>query len=195
MYITASEAELQHPGGWPALSLLDTALGVVGHALAPAIERHPALRHRIRLRTDPFFKCFPGGAAEYGAHFDGGQVGAATKLTAVLYCNEHWRAEDGGQLRILDERGGCWRSVTPHAGRLILFLVKDCLHKVEPCHATRFALTNWWIEPNYKPGQRQDISVCVRSAHKSGPQRYAVLYDSARHDVLRGLSSMQRVHT
>ena len=55
VYITASEAQAlganETAGALPALSLLDTALGVVGHALAPAIEKHAALRHRIRLRT------------------------------------------------------------------------------------------------------------------------------------------------
>ena len=194
VYMTASEAAVKHTHDCPApaLALLDTALGVVGHALAPAIERHPKLGHRIRLRTDPFFKCFPGGAAEYGAHFDGGRMSEATKLTAVLYCNQNWRAEAGGQLRILDEKGGCWRSVTPHAGRLILFLVKDCLHKVEPCHATRFALTNWWMQPNYRPGQVADVSVTVRSVHESGPQRYAMLPENAKYDVLRGLDTLQR---
>ena len=55
----------------------------MGHALAPAVERHARLGERIRLRTDPFLKCFPGNGAEYGAHFDGGRVAHATKLTAV----------------------------------------------------------------------------------------------------------------
>jgi hypothetical protein len=119
-------------------------------------------------------------------------MGAATKLTAVLYCNEQWSAADGGQLKILDEKGGCWRAVTPQAGRLILFLVKDCLHKVEPCYATRFAITNWWLEPNYRPGQRNDITVTVRSVHESGPQRYALLPDGAAREVQRGLNAMRR---
>ena len=73
----------------------------------------------------------------------------------------------------------------------MLFLVKNCLHKVEPAYATRFALTNWWLEPNYKPGQRTDVSISVRTAHTSGPQRYAVLPDDARHDVVRGLDKMR----
>lgn len=194
VYITVSEAQNRRPGGWPALGLLDTALAVVGHALAPALERHPALRMRTRIRTDPFFKCFPGGAAEYGAHFDGGRIGAATKLTAVLYCNEEWRAEDGGRLHILDERGGCWRCVTPLAGRLILFLVEGCLHKVEPCHATRFALTNWWMEPTHRPGPGQTgISATVRAAYERGdPRRYERHEEGARCEVVRGLAAIAK---
>lgn len=195
VYLTASEALAKGGGAnaYPALATLDQALAVVGHAFAPAIERHERLRHRIRLRTDPFFKVFPGKKDDskgYGAHFDGGQVAQATKLTAVLYLNEGWREEDGGQLRILDERHGCWRSVTPHAGRIILFLVKDCLHKVEPSRAMRFALTNWWMEPNYRPGQVADTTVTVRSAFESGPRRYEVLQEDVKHEVVRALASM-----
>lgn len=200
VYISASEAmvlaESSASSGLtlPALSLLDTALGVVGHALAPSIERHSELGHFIRLRTDPFFKCFPGDAAEYSAHFDGGQLAHATKLTAVLYCNEGWRAEDGGKLQLLDERAACWRSVTPHAGRLVFFLVKGQLHKVEPCYAPRFALTNWWMEPNYKPGQPRDMTVSVRSVYTTSgdPRRYERLPPKAAQEVLHGLTAIDR---
>ena len=190
VYIASSEAAQRR--AWPALALLDAALAAVGHALAPALAAHPALGHRIRLRTDPFFKCFPGHGAEYGAHYDGGRVAEATKLTAVLYCNERWEPAAGGQLRLLDEARGCWRAVTPHAGRLVLFLVDGCLHKVMPCHATRFALTNWWLEPNYRPGDPTDVSVTVRSAHQSGPQRYERVAPTAARDTLRALDAMAR---
>ena len=71
-----------------ALNLLDLAMGVVGDALAPAMGDHPLLRQHIRLRTDPKLACFPGGAAKYGAHYDGGQLGDACKMTSILYCNQ-----------------------------------------------------------------------------------------------------------
>ena len=94
----------------------------------------PHARHASHLLLLHRASCHAAPRAD-SAHFDGGQTPEATKLTAVLYCNEQWSAADGGKLKLLDERGGCWRSVTPAPGRLILFLVKDCLHKVEPCYA------------------------------------------------------------
>ena len=81
--------------------------------------------------------------------------------------------------------------MAPHAGRLVLFLVDGCLHKVEPCFATRFALTNWWLEPNFAPGQPTDVSVSIRSVHTTPPLRYAVLPPSAPRDVMAGLEAMR----
>ena len=164
------------------------ALGVVGHALGAAIEAHPRLRHPTRIRTDPKLACFPGASAAYGAHYDGGQLGEACKLTSILYCNEGWREADGGRLHLLDEANGCWRTVAPSAGRLLLFRVAGCLHKVEPCHAERFAITAWWCEPNSIPEGQPRRTVTIRVANK-GPQRFEALADDARHEARRRLEA------
>ena len=72
-------------------------------------------------------------------------------MTAILYVNEGWRAEDGGALMIYDAAAGaeghahaaskCWRTVPPRAGRLVIFRSDRVLHKVAPAHADRYALT------------------------------------------------------
>lgn len=70
--------------------------------------------------------------SEYGAHFDGGN-GDPRKLTAILYLNEGWQPEDGGELLMYDAtraEGPCWRSVMPRAGTLVLFRADRVLHKV-----------------------------------------------------------------
>lgn len=93
--------------------------------------------------------CFPGGGAKYGAHYDGGND-PRCKLTAICYANPDWRPEDGGQLLMLDERGGasrCWRSVEPIAGRVVFFRSEIILHKVSPSFSKRFATTCFWFTP------------------------------------------------
>ena len=56
---------------------------------------------------------------------------------------------------------------------------------------TRFALTNWWMQPNQRPGAPTDLSVCVRSAHKSGPRRYAAVPPNLAREVVRGLAELR----
>ena len=38
-------------------------------------------------------------------------AGDKRKLTAILYCNDGWRPEDGGELMMWDERSPCWQTV------------------------------------------------------------------------------------
>ena len=59
--------------------------------------------------SDTLFACFPGGGAKYNSHYDGGP-GDPRKLTCILYVNERWRREDGGELMLFDAGAGCWRS-------------------------------------------------------------------------------------
>jgi hypothetical protein len=90
---------------------------------------------------DTLFACFPGGGAQYGAHYDGGP-GDARRLTMILYPNEEWRdEEDGGALMLFDATSRCWRAVAPRAGRLVVFRSDKVLHKVAPAHRERWALT------------------------------------------------------
>ena len=84
-------------------------------------------------------------------HYDGG-AGDPRKLTAILYVNEGWQAEWDGRLMMYDAGGfsmngpteKCWRSITPLAGRLVLFRSDLVLHKVNPAWGWRFALTMFY---------------------------------------------------
>jgi hypothetical protein len=80
----------------------------------------------------------PGVQAKYNVHYDGGGTDPR-KLTAILYLNEGWRADDDGRLMMYDAGGfspshgpgaKCWRTVAPLAGRLVLFRSDFVLHKV-----------------------------------------------------------------
>ena len=153
-FITSSEARAYDADALPALGALDAALASIGTVLNDA-----ALMNTLVMRSDPFFACFPGGGARYGAHFDGGGVESGCRLTTIVYANPDWRTEDGGELHLYDEPSRCWRSVLPLAGHVIFFRADEILHKVEPTMRERFALTSWWftsprserVSPNVMP--------------------------------------------
>ena len=64
--------------------------------LASAI---PELR-RITSRSQPMLACYPGNGTHYVRHVDNPAGGNHRLLTCLVYLNEAWRTEDGGQLRI-----------------------------------------------------------------------------------------------
>ena len=126
-------------GHFPALKALDDALALVGIGL------NRSLGGVIDARSDPYLACFPGGGARYGAHFDGGGHNPHCRLTTVLYTNPDWDVSlDGGELMLLDEVSGCWHAVSPEADRVVIFRADAVLHRVEPTHARRHALSAWW---------------------------------------------------
>ena len=59
----------------------------------------------------------------------------------ILYSSVGWQEADGGALHMLDAGAHCWRSVPPRADTLLFFFGHRVVHKVEPCHHKRFALT------------------------------------------------------
>ena len=159
-FITMSEA-LADGGGerLRALASVEQSLTAVGVAL------NTSLCGILVVRTDPFFACFPGGGAAYGAHFDGGGVVDGCKLTSIVYANADWRDEMGGELHLLDEPSGCWRAVQPRADRIVFFRSDDVLHRVQPTHAQRFALTAWWFADTKRgeraaPGRMRVVRSC-----------------------------------
>ncbi|MBB5193159.1 SM-20-related protein [Silvimonas terrae] len=99
------------------------------------------------------------GLAEFEAHFAVYPLGGFYKrhldqhrnrdtrvVTFVLYLNEDWHEQDGGQLRIyLDgTQSGAWQDVTPHGGTLVLFLSDRFEHEVIPATRERRSLTGWF---------------------------------------------------
>ena len=107
---------------------LAARLKELGDALSGALAAEPRLQLTITNHTHALFACFPGNGAKYNVHYDGG-AGDPRKLTAILYVNEGWQAEWDGRLMMYDAGGfsmngpteKCWRSITPLAGRLVLF--------------------------------------------------------------------------
>ena len=91
----------------------------------------------------------PGG--RYVRHLDvrRGGGGPVRQLTAIVYLNEGWQAEWGGQVRLYErcgETGESERSVDvlPVWGRLLLFASEEVEHEVLPATKRRIALTAWF---------------------------------------------------
>lgn len=84
----------------------------------------------------------PEGARSAAAMDGGGQ----RTLTCVLYLNDDWKEEDGGQLRLyLDAAGeGPYVDVLPQAGTLATFLTDGRWHEVLPSTRERMSLTGFF---------------------------------------------------
>jgi len=67
----------------------------------------------------------------------------------VLYLNDDWKPQDGGQLRVYPTGTGAAGdpgvTIPPHANRLVVFWSDRVPHEVLPAHGPRFAMTVWWL--------------------------------------------------
>lgn len=72
------------------------------------------------------------------------------KLSSVLYLNEDWQLEDGGELVIYAPNSTVEITrVLPQMGTLVLFLSEEFPHEVLPARRERFSLTGWFrTRPN-----------------------------------------------
>ena len=89
---------------------------------------------------------YPPGAF-YRRHVDRFQDAAHRRLSLILYLNDDWRAEDGGELRLfLAKTGGGEEAVDvlPEGGTLVAFLSHEIPHEVLPTKRERYSLTGWF---------------------------------------------------
>jgi SM-20-related protein len=104
-----------------------------------------ALNRNLQLGLFDFechFALYPAGA-HYARHLDRFKGDARRALSCVLYLNEDWQPEDGGQLRLyLDERRSL--ELLPRGGTLVAFLSERFEHEVLPAHRERISLTGWF---------------------------------------------------
>ncbi|HEY9147688.1 MAG TPA: 2OG-Fe(II) oxygenase [Gammaproteobacteria bacterium] len=94
------------------------------------------------------FECFcavyPPGSF-YKKHLDQFKGVEQRQVTAILYLNDEWQQEDGGQLRIfLNEQSGETLEVLPALGTFVTFLSADYWHEVLPAHRDRLSITGWF---------------------------------------------------
>jgi len=121
----------------------------------PLFEEESALlgdfdRLRLDLNRDAYLGLFelelhyawysPGMA--YERHVDQLQGRDQRKVSLVLYLNEAWMPESGGELRIFD--GERVRDIEPIAGRLVFFLTAGLEHAVLPTRRDRLSITGWF---------------------------------------------------
>ena len=97
------------------------------------------------LDLEAHFAVYPPGTC-YRRHLDRFRDSDLRTLSCVLYLNEAWQPEDGGQLRLyLDsEADEPYLDVTPTAGTLACFLSADFPHEVLPARRERLAVTGWF---------------------------------------------------
>jgi SM-20-related protein len=88
------------------------------------------------------FALYPPGTA-YARHFDRLQGSDLRAVSAVLYLNDGWQREDGGQLRMYlgGERS---EDILPVGGRLVAFLSDRFEHEVLPARRERMSFTGWF---------------------------------------------------
>jgi SM-20-related protein len=106
---------------------------------------------RLQLNRDLFLGLFeleahyawyaPG--TGYARHVDQPHGRSDRRVSLILYLNENWDEQAGGELQIFDVTGGD-RRVAPVAGRLVCFLTAGLEHAVLPAHRDRFSVTAWF---------------------------------------------------
>lgn len=117
----------------------------VDHYLEWMEQLRCALNQTLFLGLEDFechFAYYPPGAF-YKKHIDRFRDDDRRTVTCILYLNEHWQPEQGGQLRMyLADKP--MHDVWPQAGKLIVFMSADWPHEVLPATRDRLSITGWF---------------------------------------------------
>ncbi|HBZ96078.1 2OG-Fe(II) oxygenase [Pseudomonas sp. UBA7530] len=108
-------------------------------------ELRQTLNQELFLGLEDFechFACYEPGAF-YLRHLDRFRDDDRRTVSAVLYLNDNWQAEQGGALRLY-LNDGREHDVLPQAGTLALFLSGEMPHEVLPATRERLSLTGWF---------------------------------------------------
>ncbi len=103
-----------------------------------------ALNQALYLGLDDYeshFALYPPGAF-YQRHVDRFRDDDRRTVSAVLYLNEGWLAEQGGALRIYPAEQAY--DIAPLGGRLVIFMSGELSHEVLPATRERLSLTGWF---------------------------------------------------
>jgi SM-20-related protein len=97
------------------------------------------------FELESHFAIYPPGAG-YQKHLDQFIGKEERKVSCILYLNDNWHSDDGGQLRIYLDKKDEMRfiDITPQAGTLVVFLSSDFLHEVLPAKRERMSITCWF---------------------------------------------------
>ena len=85
----------------------------------------------------------------YARHVDQPQGRDQRKVSLVLYLNDAWTPDAGGELRIFD--GNQARDIEPIAGRLVCFLTEGREHAVLVTRRDRLSITGWFRRRSRDP--------------------------------------------
>jgi SM-20-related protein len=78
----------------------------------------------------------------YKRHLDQFKNDDQRKYTLIIYLNEDWQAENGGQLVMYLNNGTL--EVLPEAGTVVFFESSSIEHEVLVCHRERLSITGWF---------------------------------------------------
>ena len=95
------------------------------------------------------FAMYPPGAF-YLKHVDRFRDDDRRMVSAVIYLNDAWLPEHGGQLRMY-LKGGVEYDVVPTGGCLVVFLSGEVPHEVLPATRERLSLTGWFRRRGNEP--------------------------------------------
>ena len=111
-----------------------------------------ALNRGLFLGLEDFeshFALYPPGAF-YLKHVDRFRDDDRRMVSAVIYLNQEWLPEQGGQLRMYFD-GETEYDVDPAGGRLVVFLSGEVPHEVLPATRERLSLTGWFRRRGNEP--------------------------------------------
>lgn len=94
-------------------------------------------------RVESHFALYPAGAG-YDLHLDQPPGHTPRKITFILYLNDDWRPEDGGELELHLSNTEPPRIISPLGGRLVLFRSELFPHRVLLSRRPRKSLTGWF---------------------------------------------------
>lgn len=120
----------------------------VAEYLALMDELRLVMNQRLFLGLEDFeghFASYPPGAF-YQRHLDRFRDDDRRTLTALVYLNQDWRAEDAGALRLYlpGADGERELDIPPLGGSLLLFMSAEFPHEVLPTRRERLSLTGWF---------------------------------------------------
>ena len=130
-----------------AVRWLDEATATLGQAeVFQSLEMLRLAANRSLMlglfELETHFAIYPSGAF-YKKHVDRFRDDDARTLSVILYLNDAWEQEDGGQLRI-EVGGNETVDLTPEGGTLVAFLSDRFPHEVLPARRERVSLTGWF---------------------------------------------------
>lgn len=98
------------------------------------------------LELDVHFAIYETGAF-YKTHHDRPHDAAHRTVSCILYLNEQWCSDDGGQLRLYLEGQDRepWIDIAPIGGRMVCFLSERFPHEVLPVRRRRVGLSGWFV--------------------------------------------------
>lgn len=121
-------------------------------ALRAYLDATEALRQAVNRdlylgldQLEAHFAVYPEGGY-YKRHLDRFRDDDRRALTAIVYLNDDWTAEDGGLLRFWPDPSGAGEplEIVPAGGTLVTFLSDRFWHEVLPARRPRLALTGWF---------------------------------------------------